>query len=267
MSGTRIRAAVEYDGTEFCGFQRQPAVRTVAGVLEDAFSEIFGERIAITGAGRTDSGVHATGQVISARLPRAFPLDRLALALNRILPRDVAVRDVATVPAEFSARFSAMSRTYVYMILNRREPSPLLARYAWQLHRPPDLEAMCAASQHLIGEHDFRSFCALPEKGGTSRRVFGLTVERIGELIAVEITADAFLHHMVRAIVGTLVECGRGAREPGAIPAVLAALDRSAAGVNAPPHGLYLAGVRYQDGYDSYCAVLSSRTNAPRLSS
>jgi tRNA pseudouridine38-40 synthase len=248
----RIRAAVEYDGTEFCGFQRQPAVRTVAGVLETALAEIFEERVALTGAGRTDSGVHATGQVVSTTLPRVFPLERLVLAWNRVLPKDASVRDVTEVASDFSARFSASSRTYVYAILNCNERSALSARYAWHVHRPLDVEAMRAACEHLIGEHDFRSFCALPERGGTKRRILGIAIERIGELVAIEVTADAFLHHMMRAIVGTLAECGRGARDPAVLAAILSARDRSAAGVNAPPQGLYLAGVRYPDGYDSY---------------
>ncbi len=251
LSDRRIRITVEYDGTQFHGFQRQPSVRTVAGVLEAALHEIFGERIAITAAGRTDAGVHATGQVISFLPSHAFPLDRLALALNRILPRDVSVRDTAEMPGDFSARFSAVSRTYVYAILNRRDPSALLGRYAWHVYKPLDVEAMRAAAAHLIGEHDFRSFCALPESGGTNRTVLGLKIDRHGEILRLEIGAGGFLHHMVRAIVGTLVECAGGRRDPESVPAILAARDRAAAGVNAPPHGLYLAGVRYPDGYDS----------------
>jgi tRNA pseudouridine38-40 synthase len=254
LNATRIRAAVEYDGTDFCGFQRQPSVRTVAGVLESALEEIFGEYVPVTGAGRTDSGVHATGQVISFSCPRPFPRERLALALNRILPRDVNVRDAIEVGGDFSARFSATSRTYMYAILNRREPSSLLARYAWHVRKPLDIEAMQAAGEHLLGERDFRSFCALPESGRTTRTVLSLGIERIGDIVRVDVVADAFLRHMVRAIVGTLVECGHGRRGPASVEAILVARDRATAGVNAPPQGLYLAGVRYPSGYDSYKA-------------
>jgi tRNA pseudouridine38-40 synthase len=260
--GTAVRCAVEYDGTDFCGFQRQPAVRTVAGVLEDAFAEIFGERVAVTGAGRTDSGVHATGQVISVRLPRSFPVEKLALALNAILPKDVSIRDALAVDSNFSARFSARSRTYVYAIYPQAERSALLARYAWHVYRPLDLEAMRSASAHFIGERDFRSFCALPENGATVRTVLTIDVEERGDLLRIGISADSFLHHMVRATVGTLVECGQGKRDPSSIPRSLAALHRAAAGPNAPSHGLYLAGVRYPDGYDSYRDPLDGRRHS-----
>ena len=228
-------------------------MRTVAGVVEDALAEMFGERVAITGAGRTDTGVHACGQVISFALPRPFPIDRLAIALSHGLPRDVSVRDVTIVDASFSARFSARSRRYVYALLCRPDPSALLVRYAWHVRRPLDVSAMQSASAHLVGEHDFRSFCgALPESGQSVRRVSHLALERRGELLRIEIVADGFLHHMVRTIVGTLVECGRGRRDPGSLPEVLAARNRAAAGLTAPPHGLYLAGVTYEDGYDSF---------------
>ncbi len=152
----------------------------------------------------------------------------------------------------FSARFSASERTYVYAVLNRSERSAPLARYAYHVPHPLDLDAMQAACAHLVGEHDFRSFCGiLPETGPTIRRVNHLSIGRQGSLVRVEITAGGFLHHMVRTIVGTLLECASGRRLPGELPDVLAALDRRAAGSTAPGHGLYLAGVRY-DGYDSF---------------
>lgn len=226
-------------------------MRTVAGVVEDAIAQVSGERIAITGAGRTDAGVHATGQVISFAFPRPFPPERLAIALQAHLPRDVAIRDVAEVTPEFSARHSARSRTYVYAMLNRREASALLAPFVWHVRRALGIGAMTDGAAHLVGEHDFRSFCALPEKGGTVRNVAALSVARAGDFVRVAITADGFLHHMVRTIVGTLVECGHGRRDPDSIKRALQARDRAAAGVNAPPQGLYLAGVRYDD-YDSY---------------
>lgn len=254
MGLTTLRAAVEYDGTAFCGFQQQqPSVRTVGAELERALAELFGERVVITAAGRTDSGVHATGQVISFSIPRIFPIERLALALNRLLPDDVTVRDIAEAGNDFSARRSATSRSYVYMMFCRPEPAALFSRYTWHVRRPLDLTAMREAAAHLVGEHDFRSFCGtLPESGPTVRVISFLGLERRGELIRVEVTADGFLHHMVRTIVGTLVECGRGRREPGTLLAILAARDRAAAGLNAPARGLYLAGVRYPNGYDSY---------------
>jgi tRNA pseudouridine38-40 synthase len=247
-----VRAAVEYDGTAFYGFQRQPMIRTVAGVLEEALATIVGERVAITGAGRTDSGVHATGQVISFRLPRRFPIDKMPLALNATLPRDLSVREATIVFDDFSARFSAISRTYVYAIYSARMRSALLTHYTWHVYTPLDIEAMQRAAQHIVGQHDLRSFCAMPEKGGTLSDVASLRIDRRDKLLRIEITADRFLHHMVRAIVGTLVECGRGKRNPDSLPETLLARDRATAGPNAPAHGLYLAGVHYADGYDSF---------------
>jgi tRNA pseudouridine38-40 synthase len=253
LAQTHLRLTIEYDGTDFCGFQWQPEVRTVASVLEAALSRILGQPIKVTGAGRTDAGVHACGQVVSLATESAFPFDRLARALNSLLPADLAVREAAVVEPGFSARFSARERSYVYVLLNRRARSALTARYAAHVTEPLDLDAMRAAAAALTGEHDFRSFCGTPpQAGGTVRTVRQLTVSREGELVRVAIAADGFLHHMVRAIVGTLLECGRGRRPPEQLPAILAARDRSAAGVNAPACGLYFAGAKFADGYDSF---------------
>jgi tRNA pseudouridine38-40 synthase len=210
--------------------------------------------VKITAAGRTDAGVHASGQVVSFTTARSsFPFERLVLALNSALPADISVRDAVIVPESFSARFSALERTYVYAIFNRPEPSALLRRYACHVWAPIDLDRFGEAAAGLLGKHDFRSFCAtLPEGGNTVRTISSLTVRRNGDLIRVQVAADSFLHRMVRAIVGTLVECGTGRRDPALIAALLAARNRAASGLTAPAHGLYLAGVRYRDGYDSY---------------
>jgi tRNA pseudouridine38-40 synthase len=231
----------------------QASGRTVAGELEHAFSTLLAEPIKISGAGRTDTGVHASGQVVSFTTARSFPFERFAIAANATLPPDISVRDATLVDARFSARFSARERTYVYALLNRPDRSALLATRAFHVYRAPlDLDAMRAAAAHLIGERDFRSFCAtLPDGGITVRTVRTLEIERCDPFVRVRISADGFLHRMVRTIVGTLVECGLHRRDPGSIPAILAARERPAAGLTAPPHGLYLAGVRY-DGYDSF---------------
>jgi tRNA pseudouridine38-40 synthase len=259
-ASTTIRFAVEYDGTDFRGFQWQPSVRTVAGTLEAVLSSFLNEPVKITGAGRTDTGVHATGQVVSFSTDRRFPFERLAIALNSSLPSDLTVRDVAIVDENFSARFSARERAYVYTILNRAQPSALLRRYAYHVWQPLDVEAMRRAAIHLVGKRDYRSFCAtLPENGITVRTVRLLTVESHGNVIRVEIAADGFLHRMVRTIVGTLVECGMGRRNPDDVPKILDARERNAAGLTAPPNGLYLVGVRYEDGYDSHAEPFSLR--------
>jgi tRNA pseudouridine38-40 synthase len=221
--------------------------------LEGALSRLLTEPIKIAAAGRTDAGAHASGQVVSFTTAARFPFERLSVALNSDLPKDVGVREAAVVDAPFSARFSALERTYVYAIFNRSAPAPLLARHAYHVWLPIDRARMAAAVPDLLGEHDFRSFCGLvPENGITVRTVRRLTIETRGELLRIEIAASGFLHRMVRTIVGTLVDCGTGRRGPSDVPAILAARDRRTAGHTAPPHGLYLAGVRYGDGYDSY---------------
>lgn len=255
---------MEYDGTDFSGFQWQPDTRTIAGELEAAFAKLFGTPAKVTGAGRTDSGVHATGQVVSLGAPDDFPLERLAPALRGLLPSDLSVREYAAVEPGFSARFSAIEREYVYAILNRPARSALLARYAHHVPQPLDLDAMRTAARALVGERDFRSFAAAPGDGPTIRNLRHLALEPQGELLRVEATADGFLHHMVRTIVGTLLECGTGRRNPAEIRPILEAEDRAAAGMTAPAHGLYLAGVRYPDGYDSFSPppVLSASKGA-----
>ena len=231
----------------------QAAGRTVGGELERALSALFDESVKISAAGRTDTGVHASGQVISFHTARSFPFERLSIALNSTLPQDISVRDVALAGDGFSARFSARERTYVYAILNRPERSALFAHRAFHVYRQTlDLDAMRAAASHVVGKHDFRSFCGvLPENGITVREVRALGIAARGDLVRIAISADGFVHRMVRTIVGTLVECGLGRRDPGSLAEILAARDRRAAGLTAPAHGLYLAGVRY-DGYDSF---------------
>lgn len=220
--------------------------------MELALSQLFAETVKVTGAGRTDAGVHASGQVVSCVTARAFPFDRLTLALGSLLPHDCSVREAAVVGDGFSARFDARERTYVYAILMRGRPSALLARYAHFVPHALDLEAMRSAAAHLIGEQDFRSFSAAAAQDRTVRNVRRVEFRRAGALLRIEVAADGFLHHMVRTIVGTLIECGTGRRDPGRLPGILTAGDRAAAGPTAPAQGLYLAGVRYADGYDSF---------------
>lgn len=228
-------------------------MRTVACELERTLSKLLRHDVKIASAGRTDAGVHATGQVVSWKTGAAFPFERLAIAANALLPKDLAVRDVSIVPGDFSARFSAVERVYVYAIYSAAEHSPLLDRYAYRVWKPIDLEAFAYGASQLVGEHDFRSFCGmLPESGSTIRNVRALTARRRGEMLRIEIRADGFLHRMVRTIVGTLLECAVGKRDPESIARILLARDRRAAGMTAPPQGLYLAGVRYSDGFESF---------------
>jgi len=237
----------------------------VAGVLEAALATLFEQRVKLTSAGRTDRGVHASGQVVGFSAERSFPLERLCVALNALLPPDCAVREAAAVGGDFNARFSARERTYVYAVLNRPQRSAMLARYAGHVARPLDLAAMRAAGAHLIGEHDFRAFGTLETAASTVRTITRLSVEPRGELIRVEIAANAFLHHMVRTIVGTLLECGQGRREPEEVAAILRAGDRPIGSLMAPAQGLCLVGVRYDGGYDSFAEHPLFRWGAPAL--
>ena len=209
------RAVVEYDGTDFHGLQFQSDVRTVAGELERVLSALFAEPIAISAAGRTDAGVHATGQAISFRSAREFPRGRLALALNGNLPRDVSVRQAEIVDDGFSARFDAQARVYEYRIINRPMPSAVERCFAHHVHRPLDLERARYAAAALLGEHDFVAFCGvLPERGGTVRNIHSIDIDRTGDRVVLRLTGSGFLHRMVRITAGTLVEIAAGRRDP-----------------------------------------------------
>ena len=248
MADATYRVVVEYDGTDFCGFQFQPALRTIAGELETALSRLFDRTVKVTAAGRTDAGVHASGQVISFVSHDAFPIDKLSIALNTALPLDVSARDAARVATGFSARASATQRRYAYTIVNRRDPSAVMRRFAHHDHRVLDLGRMRAAAAHLIGEHDFVTFCGvLPQRGGTVRTVHAIEIEADGEIVRLHVHGAGFLHRMVRIVTGTLLDVAAGKREPADVATMLAATDRKAAGPTAPAKGLSLVDVRYPD--------------------
>jgi len=245
---TTYRLVVEYDGTDFSGFQYQPHERTVAGVLEAALSQLFDLAIKLTAAGRTDAGVHAVGQVVSFIGHDRFPVERLALALNSVLPLDLSVRNPARVADGFSARTSALDRSYRYIVFNRREPSAPVRRWSAFDYHPLDHERMRRAAVDLIGKHDFLSFCGVPpERGGTVRSLHSLEIEVEEPFVFFEFRADGFLHRMVRIMTGTLLEIGAGRRPADAVPAILESLNRRSAGLTAPPQGLCLVGVSYPD--------------------
>jgi tRNA pseudouridine38-40 synthase len=202
--------------------------------------------VKVTVAGRTDAGVHASAQVVSFVSHDDFPIDKLSIALNTSLPQDLTARDAARVETRFSARLSALERRYTYTLLNRRDPSAVLRRFAHHDHRTLDLERMRAGAAHLIGEHDFQTFCGVyPESGGTVRTINAIDIARAGDLIYVHVRGESFLHRMVRIVTGTLLDVAAGRREPGDVATMLVARDRRAAGPTAPPHGLCLVDVRY----------------------
>lgn len=243
----RIRLDLAYDGTDFSGWARQPGRRTVCGVVEDALALVVGVPLALTVAGRTDAGVHATGQVAHADLPGGCDHDELVRRLARLLPPDVRVRRIVAVPAAFDARFSALRRHYTYRIATARYGvEPLRARDTLAWPHPVDLAMMRAAAAELIGERDFAAFCRRRE-GATTRRElqrFSWTELPDGVLLA-EVTADAFCHGMVRSLVGALLDVGRGVRPVGWPLTLSAQRTRANEVVVAPAHGLTLTRVDY----------------------
>ena len=238
---------VQYDGTGYAGFQRQPHQPTVQGEIERALEGIFQEPSRILAAGRTDAGVHATGQVIRVSTTRPIPCERLVVALNDCLPRAICIKGGQEVGESFHPRYDATGKTYSYQIMNRVARSPFLELYAWHLRPRLDVEAMHSAGQCLVGERDFAAFAA---SGGsacsTVRTVTDVSCRRIEDsLVQIRITGNGFLYMMVRNVVGTLVDVGLGRRKPEDVASVLASRDRSSAGATAPAHGLCLCEVIY----------------------
>jgi tRNA pseudouridine38-40 synthase len=242
-----VRLVLAYDGTGFRGWARQRDQRTVQGVLEDALQRFLGETPKLSVAGRTDAGVHARGQVVSFRAGDGVRVDRLQRAVNAVLAPEVVVTDAHLAAFGFDARRSATAREYRYRIDLGPWPDPFTARFVW--HRPGELSVarMRRAATALVGEHDFASFCRRPPEGSsTIRRLERLAVFRSGDRVEVSARANAFLHQMVRSLVGTLVAVGEGRVEPEEVAGILAARDRRAAGGRlAPPHGLTLERVVY----------------------
>jgi len=255
-----VAITLAYDGAPFSGFARQEARCTVQGELESALQILSRCPIETVGAGRTDAGVHAKGQVVSCALPMhvSTDIERLVLSLNALTPPALVVRAVQTVPETFNARFDAVSRTYVYRIAQCDGAPPLfMAPYSWNLTTMLDIDAMRTAAAVLVGEHDFTSFCVaksaseLQERDlSTCRQILSADLdyeEELGErMLRITVKGNAFLHSMVRVIVGTLVDVGRGNKEPTWVAEVLDARDRTRAGQTAPAHGLMLDHIDYR---------------------
>lgn len=250
-AGERRRHAlgIEYDGSGFCGWQSQPEGCSVQDALERAVSGIAGEQVRVVGAGRTDAGVHATGQVAHfdtsvVRQPSAW-----VRGVNALLPPAVAVRWVRAVPPGFHARHSAHSRTYRYLLLNRAQRPGIYARYVGWHHVPLDLAAMREAAAHLVGTRDFDVFRAAScQSRSTERNLMGIDIGRAGEMLVLTFKANAYLHHMVRNMVAALVHVGRGKRPPGWIPGLMEGKDRRERPPTFSACGLYLTHVEYNRG-------------------
>ena len=251
-----VSLLVAYDGTDFHGFAESNDVVTVMGVLRATLQQILQVELDLTAAGRTDAGVHGWGQVVTGRLPDDADLARLQQSINRMCAPSIAIRSAEWADDDFDARFSATSRAYRYDIWNHPEPNPLIARTSWHVPHELDLVAMNSAAAHLLGEHDFASFCRRPKVAeGSPQKSLVRIMQRsewhrvkteddeVGErppLLRFEVAASSFCHQMVRSVVGTLVEVGRGRRTAGSVVDTLAARERSSAGPVAPPTGLVL---------------------------
>jgi tRNA pseudouridine38-40 synthase len=239
------RLTLAYDGTRFRGWARNAGQRTVEGVLTDALERALGSAPKLAVAGRTDAGVHARRQVASFAAAEGVDLERLQRSINGMLAPEIVATEARRAPDDFHARFSASAREYRYRIDVGEWPDPFDAPFVW--HRPGELSlsAMREAARPLLGEHDFASFCRRPQSGGTVRRLERLSVARRGDRVEISARANAFLHQMVRTLVGTLVRVGDGRLDPATLPAILAARDRTRAAQMAPAYGLTLERVVY----------------------
>lgn len=245
----RIKLEVAYDGSNYCGWQVQPELPTVEAEVNKALSSLINEQIEVIGASRTDSGVHALGNVAVFDTNSRIPADKFTLALNQRLPEDIRVQTSIEVPLDFHPRKVNCRKTYQYRILNRRIALPTERYYSHFVYYPLSLEMMEKAGSYLIGDHDFKSFCsAKTQVTDTVRTIYDLRVikeDRNGDMIAITIEGNGFLYNMIRIIAGTLIEVGRGALPADDIPNILKGVDRSLAGPTAPPEGLILMKIDY----------------------
>jgi len=243
MSSRNVRLVLEYDGTAYCGWQTQPNGPTVQETLEKAIQEVVGDPVTVHGSGRTDSGVHALGQVASFETNSRIPCGKLCQAINAHLPEDIAVLRAQDESADFHARFSVKSKVYRYVILNRPCRTALERHRCFFVRGQLDLTRMRDAAAHFAGKHDFVAFCTETEENAT-RTVKRVEVTRLDEIIAIEIEADGFLYNMVRRIAGTLVEVGRGKLSEDDVTKLIES-GKGVGGPTAPPHALYLVEVKY----------------------
>lgn len=246
----RIKLTLEYDGARYVGWQVQPNGESLQARLQQALLELLGEATAVLVAGRTDAGVHALGQVACFDTPRQLPLKAYWMGLNGLLPEDMAVVEAEEVPSDFDPRRWATGKRYRYLISNRRSRSPMRRRTHWEIFQPLDVGAMREAAAHLVGRHDFSAFRAADCRAHHAvREVREVSISgSSGEVLSIEVEGTAFLKHMVRNIVGSLVEVGKGRQRPAWLREVLASRDRTLAGQTAPAHGLTLVEVRYDGG-------------------
>lgn len=241
-----VRLIIEYDGTSYVGWQRQPNGVSVQKVVEDALAKVCGSQLSLVSSGRTDAGVHARGMVAHFVTQRVLPMAAYREGVNRYLPADIVVREAALVPDDFHARYSARGKWYRYTLYRSPVRSPLAGRYSWHVRGELDLQQMRLAAQRFVGRHDFAGFrssgCAART---TVREIFSMAVAEAGDMVYIDVHGSGFLRNMVRIMVGTLVEVGRGLRLPEEIGEMLTECCRGKTGVTAPPQGLCLMEVDY----------------------
>lgn len=245
----RIRLTVAYDGTNYCGWQIQPNGVTIQQKLNEALSDLLGEDIQVTGASRTDSGVHSLGNVCVFDTETKMPGEKISYALNQRLPDDIVVVDSRETSMDFHPRFSKSRKTYEYRILNRKFPDPTRRLDTYFFHYPLDVELMQKAADALVGEHDFKSFASVHMQSETSvRTIYRCQVTRDEhDIVTISVTGNGFLYNMVRIIAGTLIQVGTGMIAPEEIPQILERKDREAAGPTAPAKGLTMIGLEYEE--------------------
>ena len=243
----RVKLVVAYDGTNYSGWQLQKNAVTIEQKLNEALSDLLGEEILVTGASRTDAGVHSLGNVCVFDTQTRIPAEKICYALNSRLPEDIVVQDSCEVAEDFHPRAGKSSKTYEYRVLNRKLPDPTRRRDTYFYHYDLDVEAMAKAAAYLEGEHDFKSFCSVHAQVETTvRTIYSCTVTKEDDMIRIRVTGNGFLYNMVRIIAGTLIEVGAGKRQPEDIVTMLEATDRCAAGPTAPAHGLTMIGIVYE---------------------
>lgn len=244
----RIKIIVSYDGTNYHGWQIQPKEITVEKVLNDTLTELLKEQIVIIGASRTDAGVHALGNVAVFDTDTSIPPEKIAFALNTKLPKDIRIQKSEKVKQDFHPRYCSSKKTYEYCILNREMELPTERLYSYYCYKRLDLERMNQAAQYFLGEHDFKSFCsARTDVESTVRTIYDMDIRKEGEFVKIRVTGNGFLYNMVRIIAGTLLQIGLHRYPPESIQSIIEAQDRTKAGPSAPPQGLKLLKIEYEE--------------------
>ena len=244
----RVRMIISYDGTNYCGWQVQINGITVEEVINRELTNLLGEEIAVIGASRTDSGVHAIGNVAVFDTETKIPAEKISFALNQRLPDDIRIQKSEEVPMDFHPRYCDSTKIYEYKILNRRFPNPMKRLYTHFVYMPLDVDKMKKAAEYIVGEHDFASFCSARSQVKTTvRTVYSLDVSKQDDVITIRISGNGFLYNMVRIIVGTLMKVGLNVYQPEHVAEIIEAKDRYAAGPKAPARGLTLIGIEYDE--------------------